>query len=160
MESLVLHEACMNDEFICKYYKGIYARNELCFIQVEKPALYIVNTAHAFESYGHWIVLFISDNDQVEIFDSLAKELSDRHINIVNFVKRLNKVYVFSNKRIQSSLSTKCGWFCLYYAYFRCRNILFNSILNHFCGTNLELNDKIVIDFYRKQINSQFEYNS
>ena len=154
MNSLVLHEACTNDDFICKYYKGIFARNELCFIEFEKPALYIVNTAHSFQSYGHWIVIFISDNDQVEIFDSFAKKISDRHANILNFVMRLNKSYVYSNKRIQSTISTKCGWFCLYFAYFRCRNISFSSILNQFCDSDLDLNDKIVIEFYRKKINS------
>ena len=156
MESLVLHEACMNDEFICKYYKGIYARNELCFIQVEKPALYIVNTAHAFEAYGHWIVLFISDDYQVEIFDSFAKKLSDRHVNILNFVLSLNETFVLSNKRIQSKMSMKCGWFCLYYAYFRCRNISFNEILKHFFVTELAFNDKIVVDFCKEKFQITF----
>ena len=146
MDSLTLHEACINDSFISKYYKGIFARNELCFIHIEKPALYIVNTAHAFESYGHWLVIFISDNDQVEIFDSFAKELNSRHANILNFVMSLNKSYTFSNKIIQSPLSLKCGLFCLYFAYFRSRNISFDEILNIFSSVDLISNDRIVVD--------------
>ena len=149
MDSLTLHEACVNDEFISRYYKGIFARNELCFIQVEKPVLYIVNTEHAFVNYGHWIVIFISNDDQVEMFDSFAKALNCRHVNISNFIISLNKTRLLSNKIIQSSLSSKCGLFCLYYAYFRSRNISFDCILNRFSCNDLVFNDNIVKDFAR-----------
>ena len=132
MNSLMIHNICVDDENISRYYKGIYARNELCFIELEQPALYIVNTAHAFESYGHWIVIFVTDDGVIEYFDSLGKRLYSRHKNFKNFILSKNKTYRESMVRIQSQTSSTCGLFCLYYCYFRVRKFSLSYILNHF----------------------------
>ena len=147
MDSLTLHNACVNDKYICKYYKGVYARNEFCSIKIEKSALYIVNTEHLSICFGHWIVIFVSCDNVVEIFDSFAKPLQNRHIDFSNFLQSLNKTYCMSNKRIQGLFSMKCGMFCLYFAYFRTRNISLNDILNHFSSINFIQNDYLVFEF-------------
>lgn len=149
----MIHNTCVSDENISRYYKGIYARNELCFIELEYPALYIVNTAHSFEKYGHWVVFFVTDKGMIEYFDSLAIKLCSRHVNFRNFVLSKNKTFSESKIRIQSQMSFSCGLFCLYFCYFRVRKFSLSCILNHFSTSNLCKNENHVRIFCKYVMN-------
>ena len=62
-----------------------------------------------------------------------------------------NRYILYSNKRIQGVNSESCGFFCLYFAYLRCRGIDFNSLLNSF-SMSLNANEKYVTDFIKRKL--------
>lgn len=111
---------------------GVFARSEF----PEKPLLpgaYVVNTA---DSPGeHWILLYVTFNNDVELYDSLGR--SERAYGFNFDSKTLQR-------RLQAPGSTNCALYVLYFLYWRLRNIPMDELFE-----SVEYNgDKIVFDHY------------
>ena len=97
------------------YFMGVYPSDLLPFdnlVKYKKFSL-IINLDPHTKLGSHYVALFINKylNNKVIYFDPFGKNLTNK--NIINFVKKINKNYIFSKKKIQHDISDYCGLFCL-----------------------------------------------
>ena len=91
----------------------------------------------------HWIAMYFG-NGPAEYFDSLA---ADPQREFETFLtKNSPNGYLLNTKRVQSYESDTCGHFCLYFAYFRSRDIPMDMIVHSFTS-DFAYNDCMVRDF-------------
>ena len=106
-----------------KQFLGVYASNDL-------PDLYantfiILNTEPRHKSGSHWVVLYKNKEHVFEFFDSLGK--SPHKYAFKNFPKY--KYIVHNLNLIQNPLQNTCGYFCLYFSFFKSRRYSINDIV-------------------------------
>ena len=98
-----------------KNFEGIFACNELDTITLgeSKFSSVIVNTEKSTSNKsGHWILLtYFRKNKKLvycEIFDSLAHNISEIPMLIVEYIRSLDVPVKYSHTQIQSYLSEFC----------------------------------------------------
>ena len=128
------------------YFDGVFAIDELRRIK-KKPELIICNTDPSNKPGQHW-VLFFFDNDTVDFFDSLGKDIEDYGHEFVDFAKRFSSKFQESTVRTQPKNTSICGQYCLYFAYKRC------------IGENMEniIKSMISPEYVLRFVNSQFKF--
>lgn len=112
---------------------------------------FIINSDPSYLPGTHWFAIFFPKKSYPEFFDSLGRNPKFYSEDIINFLSKENKQIAYNCKRLQSTNSSTCGLFCLYFLYYRIRGYSFEKILESF-GKNLKMNDLIVIDFYLKRL--------
>lgn len=133
----------LNDPFIREQFGGVLALDQLQYTHL-KPKIYIVNTDPQNEPGEHWFCIYL--NCIPEHFDPAGVI----PMSIVkNYLIVNGPNFLCNRQRVQSYFSETCGLYCLFYAYFRCRNYSFQSILSMF-SNNLLLNETIVKFFYKQ----------
>jgi len=119
----------------CKYFKGIYAADEI--FNIKPPGFIVVNTGKKGNKGKHWIAMFIN-NQTPEFFDSLGKTPASYHERWHKYLIKRTGKYIYNNKRIQKMNSNDCGKFCLVYCILRSRGISFKSIIKLMKTKNLD----------------------
>ena len=89
------------------YFDGVFPINELKNIK-DKPELIICNTDPSNKPGQHW-VLFFFNNDTVDFFDSLGKNMEYYGEEFVNFAKRFSSKFQISLMRTQPKNTSLCG---------------------------------------------------
>ena len=140
MDSLTLHSALLSDPATRRLFGKVCAANELPEQIEQRPALYIVNTDPAPLPGRHWIVMYFG-NGPGEYFDSLADEPQREFETFLS--KNSHSGYLVNTRRVQSYESNTCGYFCLYFAYFRSRDIPMDMIVQSF-SSDYAYNDWMV----------------
>ena len=127
---------------------GVYAADRLPRTITHRPLLYIANTNPHFKPVRHWVVIYFGE-EQTEYFDPLGKEPN----NIIEDYLTLMgpNGYLRNVKRVQGARSVNCGQFCLYYAYFKSRDMSMNTILSSFT-VDYAFNDYIIEQFVAKNM--------
>ena len=148
MDENELTRLLRNNSITSPYFCGVLSHDELNMLPTPDEGFYICNSDHSQGPGKHWLAIgWFQHGQSTEFFDSLAKEPSSYHANIENFLLCKGHSYKYSKKRIQSTVSIKCGEFCVFYAYHRCKGYSFEQILSMFSATNLVLNDIVVERF-------------
>ena len=129
---------------ISKVFHGVYPIDKLPKFVSHRPYLIIVNT-HTHNLEGeHWICVFINDNREGEVFDSLANV---PNAILSQWLNRFTCRWKRNECIYQSPLSATCGAYVLYY----CLNRLNFDTLQDFLQTFTKkplVNDILVLDFY------------
>ena len=148
MKSEDLFKYLEKDNKSLSKFNGIFAIDDLIFPISDMNGYLICNTDESYNKGKHWVVIYIDKNKkEVEYFDSLGKRPCERFIK---FMREDSNNYIIHNtKKLQSSLSDSCGFFCLYFIYFRCRNINYKSIIDNFSSSTYE-NEKHVEKFIKQ----------
>ena len=144
----------------CKYLRpvfiGVYARDTLPTKRLTKRKSWalIVNLDTHLEAGSHWIAIYMPrKSNYVEYWDSTGRP--PRHITILNFLKQRD-YYYFNNIRLQSSYTTTCGQYCLFFLCSRAHGLTRKEILNFFKSDNLLFNDRfvnrVVQDIFKSRI--------
>lgn len=142
-----LEKFLFNDTFLRHNAGGVFSVDTLPKKDISKKC-FVINTDPSFLPGKHWVAVFFPSKSLPEFFDSFGKSPSHYSDSILNFlIEKNSRGFVYNSKCIQSTHSSYCGMFCLYYLYFRIRGIRFEKVLERF-GKNLEHNDLIVSDFY------------
>ena len=130
------------DDATLRAFQGIHPVDKLPPAVHHYPCLIIVNTQAHNTPGEHWIAVFIGENRQGEIFDSLAL------VPATSLNRWLNN-FACSHRRnvlqYQHPLSSRCGAFVLFYVLNRLRNP--KCIKQHF-DYSLYENEKRVQQFY------------
>ena len=84
-----------------------------------------------------------------EFMDPLGEKPNHYSGHFKTFLQNNSSSYVYNKHVLQSSWSSVCGQYCLFYALHRCRNIPMSTITNMFTNDK-EWNDMLVRDFIRK----------
>lgn len=127
MNTKQLWNALSSNPCTKKYFDGIYSFDNLKDIKC-KPKLIICNTDPSYKPGKHWVLFFFNDN-YVEFYDSLGKDITVYGGEFPNFIKNFVENYERSNERTQPMHSSLCGQYCLYYAYCRCKGINMRDII-------------------------------
>jgi hypothetical protein len=147
LSSTDLEKFLFSDRVLCYNSGGVFPINKLPHNSLNKKC-FIVNSDPSYLPGKHWLAIFFPPNSLPEFFDSFGKSPSFYSENLLNFLLEENsKGFIYNSFPLQSSSSTSCGMFCLYFLYHRIRGYTFSQILEKF-GKNLEMNDSIVVDFY------------
>ena len=109
------------------YFDGIFPADALTEIK-DKPELIICNTDPSTKPGKHWLLFFFYD-DKVDFYDSLGKDLSQYGKEFNNLVNRFANFYQSTYIRTQPENTALCGYYCLYFAYKRCKGIKMDNII-------------------------------
>ena len=126
-------------------FAGVYPIDKLPQFVSQHPIFMIVNTrTHNLEG-EHWICVFINEERQGEVFDSLAQApntMSTRWLN--RFTRRWKR----NECSYQNPLSPNCGAYVLYYCLNRLNFPSFHHVLQTLTHDPL-INDQLVLGFYK-----------
>jgi hypothetical protein len=128
-------------------FKGIHS-----FDQIPKFLRYrnfiICNTAKSSEVGEHWFVIFKSQRNALELFDSLG--VSDEKETLIKEQIHIKSKYLsFNETQFQSDRSISCGKFCIYFIIHRLYNLdlNFDEFLEEFFDSDVEINEMKVEKF-------------
>ena len=129
---------------------GCFAENQLSDVVVTSfPCTMIINLDHDKMPGSHWVALHITQ-ESLEIWDTLGFRILHWPripCTLLNFLHRMvvNRRLVVS-KRIQSSQSILCGYFCIYFVI--CRPFMSLKSLSDIFTSRLTVNDKTLLKFF------------
>jgi hypothetical protein len=116
------------------------------------PAGYIVNTAPSSHDGEHWVAFYFTE-DTAEFFDSYGQ---DPKPEMVKFLASYgHRSWATNGRRLQGSLSTVCGQYCIFFLTLRTRGWSMKEIDGQF-GVEYEWNDNLVAAF----VNKHFRLNT
>lgn len=145
-----LKTIALQDPYIRRTFKGIYARNK--FLQLKVPnttSSIIVNTQNSDGPGEHWIAIFIDQKRKRIIwFDSYNKLPS--YYGMQSWFR--GKTIENKGREIQNIRSYFCGLYVLFFLYFINRGFTLRQILQKF-SSNTYRNDRIVASFFEKNFN-------
>lgn len=149
MNEVELMRILLGNDVTAPYFCGVISHDQLNTQPVPDEGYYICNSDDSNGPGKHWLAVCWSSQKKqpAELFDSLAHLPKEYDKNFTDFLISNGPDYSFSLKRVQSESSIKCGEFCVFFVYHRCKGFTFEEILAMFCDTNLEQNDVIVEQF-------------
>ena len=131
------------DQRTAKLFEGIYPVDKLPVI-IKFPSYIIVNTAKANVYNGHWVLIYFVSFDSVLFYDSFGRDPSTVNNGYILQKYLDNYSIKFSKFVLQSSFSNVCGYYCLYVAFYLCRDVLFNDMFCMFTK-DVYYNDGLII---------------
>lgn len=125
------------------------------------PFISIVNTDISTLSGTHWIAFYINSQKQcLELFDSFGNS-GHPHFEIVKkFAARHNLQVVVNSYQLQTYKSLLCGYFCIYFLYYRSNGLSFKQVLNKFSKHNLNKNELIIKAFFKNIEYPKINFNT
>ncbi len=144
------------------YFAGVYSADRVCkklFSQLKgahKPFFCIVNTDTSDGRGEHWLSVYVTDNNAVEIFDPLGLA-PYAYKNLIPCFEELardnDKSLIFNNRTVQGSLSSVCGAHCIFFVYKKLthNNMLsMEDLIDKYYTSNVDYNDCMVFRFIQK----------
>jgi len=131
-------------------FLGCFAHDELASLTIQSlPVYLIVNFDHSLSKGTHWIAIRISKRS-LEIYDPLGFNAlrwpNFPHL-LLDFLHKFSlHRRIFISREIQSTRSTLCGFYCVFFVLYR-QNNLFSSCVKVF-SKNLRKNDKILFHMF------------
>ena len=104
-------------------FDGVYAINQLPLTH-KRSYVMVINTDPDNLPGKHWIAVIVRSDKEAFVFDPLGfpAPLKLQHW----FIKR-NIRWTCNTRQVQSSLSTLCGYFCIYFLWFATSDTLKNE---------------------------------
>ena len=138
MNSTTIEKILRSDKCSKHVFGGVYASDKLPETVDRYPRAYVANVDRSNMPGSHWIAFWFASPSHGEFFDSLGQRPKRTHFH-----------YTCNHRTVQSAFSNVCGHFCIYYIFYRCRNMSMSTIMYKFTR-NLEQNDELVASFVRK----------
>lgn len=143
MNSTQLVSFIRRDDQTDELFQGIYPVDRLPTITVY-PSFIIINTSKSHVYNGHWILLYMKNNEEVIFFDSYGRP-PDNVNNGCILTKYLSKYNVeYNHFLLQSRSSNVCGLYCIYVAFYLSRGVSFNKMFSQFY-TDVDCNDTLLV---------------
>ena len=151
MNEIELTKILVGNPVTAPHFCGVISHDQLNKLPTRlQQGFYVCNTDDSTGPGEHWVTVSWFQGQESEFFDSLAKSPTEYSINFTNFLINNGPQYKMSTMRIQGPHSIKCGEFCLFYAYHRCKGYTLNDIVTMFSKTHFALNDFKVERFVNK----------
>lgn len=131
-----------------KFYQGIFSADNLPKL-IKKNHFIICNTDVSTGEGKHWYAVLRLETDCLELFDSLGIDEEKRSFIKRKFqLKRISKVK-FNVTQVQSSKTSTCGLFVLYFLVNRFHNkdMSFTDLLNDIFVHSESQNETLVKQF-------------
>jgi hypothetical protein len=153
MNGYMLKDMLKKNPEVDIHVKGIWTVEGLCHIDfdnIEKNSAYIVNTARCGESYGHWLVIVISQDGKAELFDSASHNDPCVYGPYLKWFVKQHRPVWNATKIQDDEDSDLCGMFCLAYLNYK---LVYNMSSQDICNLfsrDLKLNDDIVLKMVKQ----------
>lgn len=147
ISTLVSHSDVLQDAF-----RGIFKRDGLVFLGADIPTgCYIINTSNILPGQ-HWIAVHKMKEEIpfCVFFDPLGYGAQHYHIEIAGHSVLYNEM------RVQSSESTTCALYCLFFLHGRSIGLNMLDIMQCF-HSDVNRNEEIVLDFARSLLADQLQ---
>ena len=118
MISITVDKILKQDPETKKTYLGVFARDRLPE-KVPFPSCLVFNTDNHDETGEHWLALHYNESGFCSFFDSYGQHPSV--YKMVPYLNQTSKKWTYNMKTIQG-LSTFCGFYCIFFLLFKCRN--------------------------------------
>jgi hypothetical protein len=146
MNSTVLSSILLNDFVVKQFFRGVYAVDQIQLaLQVFKlpnvKNVFIVNTDTSDRLGVHWLCLYFNENDDCTLFDSLNNQVSSYSHHLLSCLPESYRQVPF---RIQSTKSSACSIYCIFFSHELCRGKPLNKIMSVFDARNCLFNDSVV----------------
>lgn len=103
-----------------KIYLGTFAYDELPSKIKSYPSCMIVNNQQKNKPGEHWVAIYFDKSKRATFFDSYG--LSAKDYNLEQFLQNNSTSYRNNRKIFQSFLSEYCGYYCVFFLIFMCKN--------------------------------------
>ena len=144
MDNLQLESIIIQDKYAKRNFCGVIPIDYLPKKKLTKTCSFIVNTDNSSEPGKHWVAIYAPIKGYIEYYDPFG--LKPLNIEIYEFININKKNFTYNAEPIQSSYSSKCGLFCLFYILLRSRKIStekINKFFNNFTNHNDYIIEKI-----------------
>lgn len=149
MDTVQLTYSLWKDKYTQAAFQGVYPLNKLTNRIVSYAALIIANVDTSEKPGSHWVAFYFTQDREAEFFDSYGLPPSDYTRTFTAFLNSNASSWTFNSVTLQSENSQVCGHYCLYYSFFRCRNVSLSTIIHRF-SKNKYRNDFLVKRFIEK----------
>jgi len=112
------------------------------------PCLYVKNTSPSSQPGQHWVGFYCLDSTHCEFFDPMGYSVQ-KYPRLSSPVPIVNKSNTY---KLQSSYTYTCGMFVIVFLYLRAKGWTFAQIVNNFFSENVQHNEYIVKNFFRKYL--------
>ena len=147
MNEVELTKLLVENQVTAPYFCGVISHDQLNYLPTPQQGFYVCNTDVSTGPGEHWVTVSWFKRQAADFFDSLAKTPTEYSQNFTNFLINNGPQYKISSMRIQGPDSVKCGEFCVFYAYHRCKGYTLNDIVTMFSNTRFVMNDLKVETF-------------
>lgn len=137
----------LKDIYARKEFIGVFPRNQLPLVQKE-PFSFICNTDPSTKPGEHWIAMHFDRKKRCTFFDSFG--LPPDYYNLKDYIEKLSVDYEFNKRQLQDFNSSLCGHFCCVFILLKSRGLTLDEINKLYSLKNLEINDLIVMDLFKK----------
>lgn len=145
MNNRQLHLLAQQDPVLQRYFKGVFASDELVHFQCETPCCFIANVEPSQLPGSHWTAFYLPHNAPLEYFCSYGLPPTP----FVSFLHGSGyECYTANVDRLQTLGSSVCGQYCLFYLHERSRGHSMSDILHVFDEDTLH-NDSWVNDWVK-----------
>ena len=134
-----------------KVFQGVYACDRLPKSLKKFPCGIVANTDKSTESGTHWLAYFFPEKGRGEFFDSYGHFPLYYNEQLNDFLIDNSCSYKCNTETLQSSLSSVCGEFCIYFIAHRARGYSMSKIVNTF-GSDKIKNDNKVFTFVKTRM--------
>lgn len=152
MNTKQLSKVLTQDPLTREAFRGVFASDQLNFIENKYPFLLVVNSDPSTQSGTHWMAMYFPSEREGEFYDSYGNDAKFYNKDFERFMKRHSKRNIFNTIPIQSNSSNVCGHHCLFYLIHRVRQVDMESIIKFF-SPDKDWNDIMVNDFIYKHFN-------
>ena len=128
------------DVFALDHFKEFVKRNSL------HNGLYICNSDTSSRGGEHWFLVFVTD-EKIYFFDSFGNH--PEYFSIGNELYSSERDLIYFPIQLQSSTSSVCGHFCIFFSFFLCRKYNLQKIYRKF-SHHYEKNEELVFNFVNK----------
>ena len=126
------------------HFEGVFAIDTIPHFK--KTSFAIINTDLSGSKGVHWVAIYLSPHNSLEVFDSAAEHFEA----ISEALKKVGNYNIIHNTAPYQKFGTKsCGLFCIYFILNRILNLEtdFYDILNNIFSSNLDINEDIIKEF-------------
>ena len=149
MDTIQLTLILRKDKFTRGVFQGVYPSDKLPASVSQYPALYIANVDTSDKPGSHWVAFYFTKEQEGEFFDSYGAPPSKYSGTFTTFLNNNSNQWIFNTVTFQSIYSKVCGHYCLYFAFYRSRQISMSAIGHRF-SKNTRKNDSLVKRFIEK----------
>ena len=130
-------------------FGGVFAKDRLRIDVIKPNNFYIINLDdfNSPTNGTHWTAFYYY-NKRIEYFDSYG--LKPPQIIAQNFS------YVYNSSQLQSYESKACGYYCLYFIFYRYNGLSYYKILKYVSLVDCEYNQKVSEKFFNSY---NYKYN-
>jgi hypothetical protein len=121
-------------------FRGVFSSDSQ-FSMEPFPGGCVINTDPSNQPGMHWIAVYQETPDIVEVFDSFGKEISTYGIDAFKSKRIINQT-----DQLQSSSSTVCGQYCLFFLLRRASGEKYTHIIHLFTDNKVS-NDVMVCQY-------------
>lgn len=134
-----------------KLFGGVYASDELSYLNPARRTFYIVNTHPRNQPGEHWLALTLEEEGVATFFDAYGYPPDFNYYpqTILAFLEKHSRRIFYHNDQLQNELSVTCGQHCMFYLIQRGCGLSYKNVLACYSGDTLK-NDAMVSAFVRQ----------